>query len=142
MPSQGKEHILEKPKQWEKEVSLKTQLKSQATGNSSLLTFPWKTVLYVSLGLAGTGLIGFGLYEAGKRLFGKPKGWYVKGKDGAAPFTIDYKGDKTSDFWSNPGDTVKRWLQTSNGKNQLYLPYPDKYNEKTNPDPKQSKNSK
>ncbi|MDJ1646035.1 hypothetical protein QLQ80_03020 [Mycoplasma sp. M5725] len=127
LQKEEKKHIHEKPKREQREVSLKSQLISQTVSKSSVLTFPWTTILYSTLGLAGTGLFAYGLYEAGKRIFGKPKGWYVWTHDRKPPFHIEVKNENPNEFWTNLKDNHKR---ISPGNGFLYLPYPDKYKEK------------
>ncbi|MDJ1648551.1 hypothetical protein [Mycoplasma phocimorsus] len=128
LQKEEKKHILKKPKWEQREVSLKSQLISHTASKSSVLTFPWTTILYSTLGLAGAGLFTYGLYEAGKRIFGKPKGWYVWTKDWIPPIYIEVKNTNPKDFWTNLKDNHKRIFPE---KSFLYLPYPDEYKAKS-----------
>ncbi|MDJ1645823.1 hypothetical protein QLQ80_01810 [Mycoplasma sp. M5725] len=120
MPTQEKEHILEKPKFEQKDINLRSQSSRQISTKISGLTFPWTKVLYVSLGLVGTGLLGFGLYEVGKRLFGKPKGWYVTNINGEPPLHVDYKDKNFNHKEAKFGrfHPKNRWL---------FIPFPDEF---------------
>ncbi|MDJ1646084.1 hypothetical protein QLQ80_03270, partial [Mycoplasma sp. M5725] len=101
-----------------------SQSSRQISTKISGLTFPWTKVLYVSLGLVGTGLLGFGLYEVGKRLFGKPKGWYVKGKGDKNITKVYY----SSSSFSTTNNSVSTLAQ-KNGKDTTYYWLPRNNND-------------
>ncbi|MDJ1647612.1 hypothetical protein [Mycoplasma phocimorsus] len=74
------------------------------------------------MGLVGTGLLGFGLYEVGKRLFGKPKGWYVTNINGKPPLHVEYKGENEK---IQHKDATHGRFHPKNG--WLFIPFPDKF---------------